>query len=290
MRLVTFVHNGDSRLGAWITRDAHDEIVDLYRADARISANILQFLQGGERSRELAENVLAKPGDGVLDARGVTLQAPIPRPGKIICVGLNYRDHAAESNLALPEVPVIFSKYANAVIGPNQPIILPRVTDQVDYEAELAFVIGRRARHVLESEALSFVAGYVPLNDVSARDYQMRTSQWTIGKTFDTFAPMGPALVTADEIPDPANLDIRLRIGEELLQNSNTRNLIFTVPYLVAYLSQVMTLEPGDLISTGTPGGVGFARTPNRFLKPGEIVEVEIERLGTLSNPVIAEA
>ncbi len=167
--------------------------------------------------------------------------------------------------------------------------MLPRVSQKVDYEGELGVVIGRRGRHISEAEALGYVAGYLPFDDVSARDYQMRTSQWTIGKTFDTFAPMGPALVTADEIPDPHDLDLQVTVSGEVLQASNTRHLIFSVPRLIAYLSQVMTLEPGDVISTGTPGGVGVARTPQRFLQPGDEVRVEIERLGTLVNPVVAE-
>jgi acylpyruvate hydrolase len=160
----------------------------------------------------------------------------------------------------------------------------------VDYEGELGVVIGRHGRHIAESEAFEYVAGYVPFNDVSARDYQRRTSQWTIGKTFDTFGPMGPALVTADEIPDPHALDIRVTVSGEVMQSSNTRNLVFSIPYLVSYLSQVMTLEPGDVIATGTPGGVGFVRTPPRYLKPGDEVHVEIERLVKLINPVVAES
>ena len=183
------------------------------------------------------------------------LLAPLARPGKILCVGLNYRDHAAESNMAIPDSPTVFSKYSNTIIGPGDAIQIPRLTDQVDYEAELAFVIGRTARHVPESRALDYIAGYVPFNDVSARDYQMRTSQWTLGKTFDTFGPLGPALVTADEVPDPGALDISLTLEGEVLQQSNTRHLIFSIPFLLSYLSGVMTLKPGDLVSTGTPAG-----------------------------------
>jgi acylpyruvate hydrolase len=251
---------------------------------------MISFLEAGDEAYTLAERALAAaPLKAILDLDTVTLKAPIPRPGKIICIGLNYRDHAAESNKPVPEYPAVFSKYPNVVIGPAEAIVIPKLTSQVDYEAELAVVIGRWAKHVAESEALDYVAGYTPFNDVSARDYQKRTSQWTIGKTFDTFGPMGPALVTADEIPDPHNLNLRLTIGDELLQSSNTRNLIFSVNHLIAYLSAVMTLEPGDLISTGTPGGVGAARQPQRFLQPGEVVRVEIEGLGILANPVVAE-
>jgi 2-keto-4-pentenoate hydratase/2-oxohepta-3-ene-1,7-dioic acid hydratase in catechol pathway len=223
---------------------------------------------------------------GMADVR---LGPPIARPGKIMCIGLNYRDHARETNQAVPDFPTLFAKYASCVIGPGEAIVLPKLTKEIDYEAELGVVIGKRARHVSEAKALDYVAGYVPFNDVSARDYQRRTSQWTIGKTFDTFGPMGPALVTADEIPDPHSLDIQLSIGGEVLQHSNTRELVFSVQQLIAILSGVMTLEPGDLISTGTPSGVGAARTPKRWLRPGETVRIEIEKLGVLTNPVIDE-
>lgn len=219
-----------------------------------------------------------------------TLKAPIPRPGKIICVGLNYRDHAKESGQAVPEFPTVFAKYANTVIGPGEAIIIPRLTDNVDYEAEFGFVIGKRAKHVSEADALSYVAGYLPLNDISARDYQARVSQWTLGKSFDAFLPMGPAITTADEIPDPQSLDISLTIGGVVLQKSNTRELVFGVQQLVHLLSGIMTLEPGDVVSTGTPSGVGAARTPKRWILPGETVTVEIAKLGTLSNPVVKES
>lgn len=212
----------------------------------------------------------------------------MPKPGKILCIGLNYRDHARESNQPVPEFPTVFAKFANCVIGSGEAIVLPKLTAQVDYEAELGFVIGKRARYVREADALQHVAGYVACNDVSARDYQMRVSQWTLGKSFDTFLPMS-ALTTADEVPDPQALDIRLSIGGEVLQHSNTRELVFTVQQLIAILSSVMTLEPGDVISTGTPSGVGAARTPKRWLRPGETVRVEIDKLGVLSNPVVAE-
>jgi 2-keto-4-pentenoate hydratase/2-oxohepta-3-ene-1,7-dioic acid hydratase in catechol pathway len=225
-----------------------------------------------------------------LERADVRLLAPVPRPGKIICIGLNYRDHAAESNVAPPEYPTVFAKYGNTIAAPGEAIVLPPISAEVDYEGELAVVIGRRCQAVAEADALGVVAGYMPFNDVSARDYQMRTSQWTIGKTFDTFAPCGPALVTADEVPDPHALDIRVSIGGEVLQSSNTRHLIFNIPHLIAYLSAVMTLEPGDIIATGTPAGVGFARTPPRFLRPGDVVRIEIERLGALENPVVAHA
>jgi acylpyruvate hydrolase len=291
MKLITFSHDDQMRLGAFRPDSNEAQIIDLQRADGRLPDTIIAFLEAGEVAQALARQVIAAPPPAALiDRAVVTLKAPIPRPGKIICIGLNYRDHAAESNLPLPPFPVVFAKYANVVIGPGEAIVLPKVSQQVDYEAEFGVVIGRRGRAIPEAEALNYVAGYLPFHDVSARDYQNRTSQWVMGKTFDTFGPMGPALVTADEIPDPHNLTIRLLIGDEVLQSSNTRNLIFSVPHLIADLSAVMTLEPGDVIATGTPGGVGFARNPQRFLKPGDRVRIEIERLGTLENPVVAEA
>lgn len=288
MKLVMFARNGDTRLGALTTRDGQDYVVNLNAAESALPTGMIAFLEGGEANLRLAESALASgPAYPLAD---VTLRAPIPRPGKIICIGLNYKDHAAETNSPLPEFPVVFAKYANAVIGHGDAIVLPKVTEQVDYEAELGFVIGKRCRYVSEAEAMDYVAGYLPVNDISARDYQSRTSQWTMGKTFDTFAPMGPALTTADEVPDPHNLRICLTVGDEVLQDSNTRELIFNVPQLIASLSEVMTLEPGDVVSTGTPPGVGLARNPKRWLRPGETVSVTIERLGTLTNPVIAEA
>ena len=290
MKLVSFVHNGLNRIGALQTRNGRQSIVDLNRADPRLPTEMIAFLEGGESALALAQDTLARAGAAVeLELSAVTLKAPIPRPEKIICIGLNYRDHAAESNQPLPDYPTVFSKYVNSVIGPAEPIVIPHVTREVDYEGEMAVVIGKRARHVQEERALEYVAGYTCFNDVSARDFQMRTSQWTIGKTFDTFAPIGPALVTADEIADPHNLDLRVTVSGEVLQASNTRHLIFPVPELVAYLSQVMTLSAGDVIATGTPAGVGFARKPPRFLQPGDTVQVEIEGLGTLINPVVAE-
>ena len=223
------------------------------------------------------------------DLASVKLLAPVPRPPKLICVGLNYRDHAIESNMEIPKVPTIFSKYATSVIGPGEKIRLPRVSTKPDYEAEFAVIIGKGGRHISAGAWKEHVFGYTILNDVSARDYQMATSQWMIGKTFDTFAPMGPAIVSADEIADPHNLDISLTINGETLQHSNTKNLIFRIPDLIEYLSAVFTLESGDVISTGTPAGVGFARKPPRFLQPGDDVKVRVEGLGELWNPVAAE-
>ncbi len=219
----------------------------------------------------------------------VTLLAPIPRPPKLIFVGLNYRDHAAETNLEIPKVPTIFNKFPSVVIGPGDNIVLPKVSSRPDYEAEFAFVIGRGGRYIPAARAMEHVFGYTIVNDVSARDYQMATSQWLMGKTFDTFAPMGPWIVTADEIADPHSLDIRLEINGERLQNSNTRELIFKIPELIEFLSKVVTLESGDVVITGTPAGVGFTRKPPRYLKPGDQVSIYVQGIGTLTNPVVAE-
>jgi len=214
--------------------------------------------------------------------------APVPRPGKLICIGLNYRDHAAESNMAIPERPVVFSKFATAVIAPGEAVVLPDTSKQVDYEAELAVVIGRRAKSVSANRALEYVLVYTAFNDISARDFQFADGQWQRGKSCDTFAPMGPTIVTADVIPNPHKLSIKLRLNGRTMQDSNTDNLIFGIPQLISFLSETITLEPGDVIATGTPSGVGFARKPPVFLKDGDQMEVEIEGLGILNSPVEA--
>ncbi len=252
---------------------------------------MISVISGGADATDRVLRWLESPPRGeVPNPAGVKYLSPVPRPPKIICIGLNYRDHAAESNMAIPETPTMFAKFPTAVIGHGDPIILPKNSTKPDYEAEFAVVIGKRGRYIPEEQWREYVFGYTIVNDVSARDYQMATSQWMIGKTFDTFAPIGPAIVTADEIEDPHNLPISLTIGGEVLQNSNTSNLIFQVPRLIAYLSSVFTLEPGDIIATGTPAGVGFARKPPRWLKPGDEVHVKIEGIGELVNPVVAEA
>ncbi len=233
-----------------------------------------------------------QPKDGSPRAlAGLRLAAPVTHPEKIICVGLNYRDHAAESGQPVPEQPVLFAKFRNSLIGPGAAILLPRFAPtQVDYEAELAVVIGRPARRVSASAALDYVAGYTCANDVSARDLQMRGGQWLHGKAVDTFLPLGPWLVTADEIADPQKLRIRCSIDGEVLQDSSTREMVFGVAELVSFISQTVTLSPGDVISTGTPPGVGSARKPPRYLRAGDQVTVSIEGIGDLTNPVKAES
>ena len=215
--------------------------------------------------------------------------APVPRPGKLICIGLNYKDHAAESKMAIPERPVVFSKFSSAVIAPGEPVVLPATSKQVDYEAELAVVIGRRAKNVPADRAYDYVLGYTAFNDVSARDFQFADGQWQRGKSCDTFAPMGQTIVTTDVVPDPQKLWIKLTLNGQTMQDSNTDQMIFGVARLIEFLSETITLEPGDVIATGTPSGVGFARNPPVFLKPGDEMEVNIEVVGGINNPVVEE-
>jgi 2-keto-4-pentenoate hydratase/2-oxohepta-3-ene-1,7-dioic acid hydratase in catechol pathway len=252
--------------------------------------SVLSVIAGGADAMDRVQRWLKNPppGEPFHPAR-TRLAAPVPRPPKIVCIGLNYRDHAAESNLPIPSTPTVFAKFQTAVTGHRHPIVLPKNSVKPDYEAEFAVVIGQGGRHIPEDRWREHVFGYTMVNDVSARDFQMATTQWMIGKTFDTFAPIGPAIVTADEIEDPHNLDISLTLSGEVMQSSNTRHLIFGLPKLIAFLSSVFTLEPGDIISTGTPGGVGMARKPPRWLKPGDEVVVRVEGLGELVNPVVAE-
>lgn len=219
------------------------------------------------------------------------IAAPIAKPNKVICIGLNYSDHAKESGVEPPAEPIVFNKFASSIIGPEEKIVLPKASTQVDYEAELVVVIGKRGRHISKEQALSYVAGYMNGNDVSARDWQLQKpgKQWLMGKTADTFAPIGPYLVTTDEIPQPGQLPIALRLNGATMQNSSTKELIFGIEEIIAYISQMATLEPGDLIFTGTPPGVGMARKPPVFLKPGDVCEVEIAGLGVLRNGVVGE-
>jgi 2-keto-4-pentenoate hydratase/2-oxohepta-3-ene-1,7-dioic acid hydratase in catechol pathway len=285
MKLVTFRRPGQTP-GAGVV--SGERVISLAGAGY---PDLMTLLALGDEARARVENwVYNPPAEAVAELASVKLLAPVPRPNKLICVGLNYRDHAIESNMELPKVPTIFNKFATSVIGPGDNIVLPAVSSQPDYEAEFAFVIGRGGRNIPADRWKDHVFGYTLLNDVSARDYQLATSQWLMGKTFDTFAPMGPWIVSADEIEDPHALDISMTIGGEVLQSSNTRELIFKIPDLVSYLSSVFTLEPGDVISTGTPSGVGFARKPPRYLAAGDECVVRVAGIGELRNPVIAEA
>jgi 2-keto-4-pentenoate hydratase/2-oxohepta-3-ene-1,7-dioic acid hydratase in catechol pathway len=255
--------------------------------------NIEEVLQVKEGLELLQEQLrgLEPSSSGIqgyrFNASEVNFHAPITRPQKLIGVGLNYKDHVEEIKAQPPKQPLLFAMYANAIIGPDEPIVIPPMSRQVDYEAELAVVIGRRARHVPVETALDYVAGYTIVNDVSARDLQFSDGQWLRAKSFDTFAPMGPCLVTRETLGGADGLAIELRLNGKTLQKSNTGNLIFKVPDLISYISQVMTLEAGDVIATGTPGGVGFTRTPPVFMKTGDVVEIDIEGIGTLRNSVV---
>jgi 2-keto-4-pentenoate hydratase/2-oxohepta-3-ene-1,7-dioic acid hydratase in catechol pathway len=283
VKFVTFRKAGGDPEAGVIVRD---QVVGLKGAGF---PSMLDVLGGGSEARSRIESWVESSTEAY-PLNSVTLLAPVPRPPKLICVGLNYRDHALESKMEIPKVPTIFSKFPSAVIGPGEPIVLPKNSTQPDYEAEFAFVIGRGGRHIPAERWQAHVFGYTVINDVSARDFQMATTQWLMGKTFDTFAPMGPHIVSADEITDPHALDISLSINGEVLQHSNTRELIFKIPELVAYLSSVVTLEPGDVVSTGTPAGVGVARKPQRFLRAGDDVVVRVEGIGELRNSVVAES
>jgi 2-keto-4-pentenoate hydratase/2-oxohepta-3-ene-1,7-dioic acid hydratase in catechol pathway len=284
MRLVTVrTDRGPRACGEWQGR-----YVDLNAADPSLPATVRGLLALGSDGIRRA-SAAQETGAIAFDPAMVELLAPVPDPAKIVCLGLNYRDHAAETGAEPPAEPILFSKYATALIGHGAPIVLPRASDEVDYEAELVVVIGRGGRDIPESRAFEHVGGYAVGHDVSARDWQLRKPgrQWMAGKTFDTFAPVGPSVVTADEVPDPHALGIRLRLNGDTMQDSNTSQLIFRIDAVIAHLSRIFTLEPGDLIFTGTPPGVGMARKPPVWLKPGDVVEVEIDGLGTLRNPVV---
>jgi 2-keto-4-pentenoate hydratase/2-oxohepta-3-ene-1,7-dioic acid hydratase in catechol pathway len=285
MRLATIQTAGGPRAAVQVG----DAFVDLQATEPALPGSVRQLLAGGPAALKAAEQA-ARRGNAVkLEAGQAKLLAPIPNPAKIVCLGLNYRDHALEGGAPIPKDPVLFSKYATSLIGQGDAIVLPPVSKEVDYEAELVIVVGKRGRNISAGAAAEYVAGYTIGHDVSARDWQLRKDgkQWMVGKTFDTFAPTGPVVVTADEVPDPHNLGIRLRLNGQTMQDSNTGQMIFSVGTVLAYLSLVFTLEPGDLIFTGTPSGVGFARKPPVFLKGGDVVEVEIDGLGVLRNPVV---
>jgi len=285
MRFVTY-RGADGKPAAGVVRDG--AVVSLEPAGF---PDLLTLIRGGEEALAAARRRLESvPASAATPLAEVQLLAPIPRPPKIICIGLNYRDHAAETGKTVEKIPTVFAKFPTAVIGPGASIVLPKASTKPDYEAELAFVIGKGGRYIQASEWRRHVFGYTAFNDVSARDFQMATTQWMMGKTFDTFAPMGPWIVTDDEIPDPHALDISLTLNGAVMQSSNTSNLIFRIPDLVEFLSSVFTLEPGDVVATGTPSGVGFARKPPVFLKPGDEVTVRIAGVGELTNPVAAEA
>jgi 2-keto-4-pentenoate hydratase/2-oxohepta-3-ene-1,7-dioic acid hydratase in catechol pathway len=304
LRLGTFILNNEERLGALVG----EYLVDISRAHARVNPTapplpgaMLPFLQAGEGAWRAAQNLLKRleevpnraalermaGSEAIYDPESVRLLAPVPNPSKVIAIGLNYWDHCREQKLEPPDRPIIFAKYPTAVIGPGEPIVWdPALTQQVDYEAELAFVVGKRARKVKREEAYDYIFGYMPGNDVSARDLQFSDKQWVRGKSLDTFCPLGPYLVSRDEVPDPHNLPIRCYVNGRPLQDSSTSEMIFDIPTLLSFITAAFTLLPGDVVLTGTPDGVGVFRKPQIFLKPGDRVVVEIEGLGRLENPV----
>ena len=280
MKLVTFSDaSGIARAGVL----ADSSVVDI---SSRFRS-VLSIIHGGAEALDAA-NQLASTASSPIPLDQVKLLAPLQEPPRIFCVGLNYRDHAVESKMEIPEVPTIFLKLSSALIGPGAAIELPSISSQPDYEAEFACVIGKGGSRIAREDWQEHVFGYTILNDVSARDVQLATTQWTLGKSFNTFAPLGPAIVTKDEIADPHTLDVKLAIDGEELQHSNTRELIFKQPDLIAYISSITPLQAGDIISTGTPAGVGLGRSPQRWLRPGETVMTEVSGLGTLVNPVVA--
>lgn len=282
MRLVSYRANGSaSQIGVLV----EDRVVAIPGWE---TADMTAFLAAGSQALAAAETVSrgdARPEGHRLSE--VTLLAPVPRPGKIVAVGLNYRDHAIETKQEIPAAPLIFAKFPSSINGPESPVVLPGDDPQADYEAELAVVIGRTAKSVSQTDALNYIAGYMPLNDVSARRWQFADKQWVRGKSCDTFCPTGPWLTTRDAVADPHALAIRMRVNGNLLQDSTTSNLIFSIPVLLQYISAAITLEPGDIIATGTPDGVGVFRKPPIFLKSGDVMEVEIEGLGVLRNHVV---
>jgi 2-keto-4-pentenoate hydratase/2-oxohepta-3-ene-1,7-dioic acid hydratase in catechol pathway len=297
MMLVSYRTRGSD--AAWHAGIAHGEtVVDatasrLRRADetsGQADLSVRGLLAQGPSS---VEEVCAwakhqfEARSHLIPLETVELGPPVPDPDKILCLGVNYRAHAAEGQQPVPAVPMFFAKFRNSLIGPSSPILLPRVSRLIDYEGELAVIIGRRCKEVSEQEALQYVAGYTIMNDVSARDLQIQTSQWTAGKALDTFAPMGPGIVLASAIPDPQTLLLTTRVNGQVVQHERTANMIFPVAATIAFLSSLMTLEPGDIIATGTPAGIGATRTPPRFLQEGDVVEVDIERIGRIRNPLM---
>jgi len=306
LRLATYTLAGVTRLGAVI--DEHVVDLPLAYAEYQLSrgnaepeavafpTDLLALLQSGEDVKQAARDTIAWAESILHEKRtesfihpidAVQFRPPISRPSKIICVGLNYADHCREQNVPEPERPVLFVKFPSSMIGHEDAITWPEgASEQVDYEAELAVVIGREAKNVPAEQAMDYVGGYTVINDVSARDVQFTDGQWVRGKSFDTFCPIGPVLVTPDEVSDPHALGIRSRVNGEIRQNSNTYEMIFKIPYLIEYISRTCTLLPGDIISTGTPDGVGVFMKPPVFLKPGDVVEVEIDGIGCLRNPV----
>jgi len=283
MKLVTFSYQGVIRVGAVI----ENSVVDSLGCED-IPATMIKFLEAGKSALEIMQRLIDSQQQRIALA-DVKLMAPIPRPGKFLGVGLNYADHIAETELEKPEYPTFFTKQSSCVIASGEAIHVPKVSEKLDYEVELAFVIGKRCRHVSLDKAHEVIAGYTLVNDVSVRDWQFRSPTWTLGKSFDTHGPMGPWVMTADEIADPHHLNLKTWVDDDLRQSSNTQHMIFNCYEMIAYLTQAMTLEPGDVIATGTPSGVGVKMKPRGYMLAGQTVKIEIENIGTLTNPVINE-
>lgn len=290
MKLLTF-YDDKQILKSGILVD--DSVIDVAKAAASLSLhtipdNPIALLKQGSHILDQLQQIVDKKDqlkdDCLLDVATIQSGAAVPQPGKIVCVGLNYRRHAEEAGMAIPTEPVLFSKYNNTITGPERTVCLPDIAVEYDYEAELAFVIGKTAKNVSVEDALDYVLGYCNVNDVSARDLQLRTGQWLIGKTLDDFLPVGPYLLTADEVPNPQNLAIKTWRNGELVQNSNTADMIFSVAEIIAHISSLMTLEPGDLITTGTPEGVIFGTVEREWLTQGDEVIIEVEGFGQLKN------
>jgi 2,4-diketo-3-deoxy-L-fuconate hydrolase len=313
LKLLSFYFHGEQRLGELLDQGvidlgrAHDlflsevagtqegkpasfpqRMIDLLQSEEELRgyvSDLTDHVRGllPKRLRELQQERV------LLETTDVRILPPVPVPPKIICLGLNYRDHAEEARVPLPERPLLFSKPSTTIVGPEDPVVYPRISAQVDYEVELAAIIGKRGKDIPESNAYDHVAGYTVFNDVSARDIQFADKQWFRGKSFDTFAPTGPCIVSRDQVSDPHNLKMSLRVNGETRQRSTTANMIFKIPQLIAYISNVMTLQPGDIIATGTPAGVGFyAKPEKRLLRPGDLMEAEIEGIGLLRNRIVS--
>ncbi|KAF4070466.1 hypothetical protein AMELA_G00285750 [Ameiurus melas] len=286
MRLVQFRRRGaegSARVGV----ESANGVVDLKAFDQTVPSTMREFLELGEKGIECAQRAMSS-GECVLPHTDIQLLAPVTGPDKVVCVGMNYRDHCLEQNAPIPTEPIIFSKFPSAITGPYDEIHLPNKSQEVDWEVELAFVIGKKGKHVKEEDALSHIAGFTVANDISARDWQNKNGkQWLLGKTFDTFCPLGPALVTTEALKDIHNLGIRCLVNGDVVQDSNTSQLIFKTEKVVAWVSQFVTLYPGDVFLTGTPPGVGVFRKPPIFLKTGDVVECQIEGIGSIRNTVV---
>lgn len=284
MKLATFTHNGQTRIGVVVGT----AIVDLSATTPSLPSNMIDFLSAGDGALAAAKKA-SECATEKIPLSDVTLEAPILKPSKVLAIGLNYADHVAESKMETPKHQIWFTKSPTSIAGPTAGVLNPKVSDLTDYEAELCLVIGKRARHVPRDRAHEVVAGYCCGNDVSVRDWQLRTPQFTLGKSFDTHAPIGPWITTSDEVGDPHDLDIKCYVNGDLRQNSNTKHLIFDCFAQIEELTQAMTLEPGDVIFTGTPSGVGGAMDPMQFLKTGDTMKIEIDKLGSIENKMVDE-